>query len=390
MRILHTADWHVGKTLKGHSRLDEQRAVLGEIIGVAREQEVDLVVVAGDLYDTGAPNAAAQQLVVQALTALAQTGAKVVVIGGNHDHGATLDAYRQFAAAAGVTMVGTVRTREQGGVVDMVTRGGEKASIAALPFLSQRYAVRAAELVAKLPAEHNADYDEQLRGIVRSLTDGFATDSVNLVAAHLTVLNGEFGGGERMAQSIFEYAVPAAIFPADTHYVALGHLHRRQKLAAPAPVHYSGSPLAVDFGEQANTSVVCLVEATATTPARVTDIPITSGRGLRTVTGTVDELAALRDAVGEDYLRVTVREPARAGLREDVTALLPNALEVRIDPEFAAQVTASRPEGGGTDRNPSELFGEYCRDRAVADPRLGALFARLHDKVTSADSGGQG
>ena len=128
---------------------------------------------------------------------------------------------------------------------------------------------------------------------------------------------------------------------------------------------------------------------TATTPARITDIPITSGRGLRTVTGTVDELAALRDAVGDDYLRVTVREAARAGLREDVTALLPNALEVRIDPEFAAQVTASRPEGGGTDRNPSELFGEYCRDRAVADPRLDALFARLHDKVTSADAGGR-
>lgn len=389
MRILHTADWHVGKTLKGHSRLDEQREVLREIVAIAREQEVDLVVVAGDLYDTAAPNAAAQQLVVQALTALAGTGAEVVVIGGNHDHGAALDAYRPFAAAAGITLVGTVRTAEQGGVVDMVTRGGERASIAVLPFLSQRYAVRAAELVAQLPAQHNAAYDEQLRGIVRSLTDGFRTDSVNLVAAHLTVLNGTFGGGERLAQSIFEYSVPASIFPADTHYVALGHLHRRQMLAAPAPVHYSGSPLAVDFGEQANTSVVCLVEATATTPARVTDIPVTAGRGLRTLHGTVDELAALRDTVGDDYLRVFVREPARAGLREDVTAVLPNALEVRIDPEFAAPVRGSRPsEGRGAERSPAELFGEYCRDRAVADPRLDALFARLHDAVTSSDTGG--
>jgi exonuclease SbcD len=283
-----------------------------------------------------------------------------------------------------------VRTAEQGGVVEFRSRSGEPVSVAVLPFLSQRYAVRAAELVANSAAEHTAAYDQQLREIVGSLTAGFRTDAVNLVMAHLTVLNGTFGGGERLAQSIFEYAVPATIFPADAHYVALGHLHRRQKLAAPAPVHYSGSPLAVDFGEAENTSVVCLVEATPTTPARVTDIPITAGRRLRTLRGTVAELAALDHdgGLGEDYLRVYVREPARAGLREEVTALLPNALEVRIDPEFAAPVTGSRPSsGGGAERSPSELFGEYCRTRSVADPRLDALFARLHDRVTSADGG---
>ena len=74
--------------------------------------------------------------------------------------------------------------------------------------------------------------------------------------AHLTVTGGDFGGGERAAQSIFEYHVPATRFPADAHYVALGHLHRRQKLPAPCPVHYSGAPLAVDFGEQDNTPCV--------------------------------------------------------------------------------------------------------------------------------------
>ncbi len=86
-------------------------------------------------------------------------------------------------------------------------------------------------------------------------------------------------------------------------------------------MHYSGSPIAVDFGEQDNTSVVCLVEASPSTPARVTDIPITSGRRLRTVRGTVAELAAQAGAFGEDYLRVWVREPARAGLRDDTIAV---------------------------------------------------------------------
>lgn len=386
MRLLHTADWHVGKTLKGHSRLDEQREVLREIVAVAREQEVDAVLVAGDLYDTAAPTPAAQQLVVQALMALAATGARVIVIGGNHDNGSALDAYRPFAGAAGVTLVGTVRTADGGGVVGFTTRSGEPVRVAAVPFLSQRYAVRAAELLSGGAAEHTGAHDQLLREIVNSLTAGFRTDAVNIVTAHLTVLNGTFGGGERLAQSIFEYAVPATIFPADAHYVALGHLHRRQTLAAPAPVHYSGSPLAIDFGEQENTSVVCLVEATPSTPARVTDIPITAGRGLRTVHGTVAELAAIADTVGDDHLRVYVREPARAGLREEVTELLPNALEVRIDPEFAVPVSGPRPASGGAERSSAELFAEFCRTRSVADPRLDALFARLHDRVVGSES----
>jgi DNA repair protein SbcD/Mre11 len=388
VRLLHTADWHVGKSLKGVDRLDEQEQVLREIVRIAREQEVDAVLVAGDLYDSAAPTAAAQRLVVRTLMALAGTGAQVVVIAGNHDHAATLDAYRPFAGAAGVTLVGAVRTAETGGVVEFATRAGERATVAALPFLSQRYAVRAAELVANTPSENTNAYDQQVRDVVASLTGGFRTDAVNLVMAHLTVLGGTFGGGERAAQSIFEYSVPAAVFPADAHYVALGHLHRRQVLAAPAPVHYSGAPLAVDFGEQDNTNVVVLVEATPTTPARVTDIPITSGRRLRTLHGTVGELVALRDSVGDDLLRVWVRERARAGLREEVTELLPNALEVRIDPEFAAPVTGSRPAGrAGVDRSPGELFHEYLGTRSVDDRRVEALFARLHDRASAAGEG---
>jgi DNA repair protein SbcD/Mre11 len=384
MRLLHTSDWHVGKTLKGRSRLEEQEQVLREIVGIAREHEVDAVLVAGDLYDTAAPSAQAQQLVVRTLMGLARDGAEVIAIAGNHDHPAAIDAYRPLAGAAGITLVGTPRTAARGGVVEFTAKStGERATVAVLPFLSQRYAVRAAELVANTPAENTGAYDQQLRDILNTLTAGFRDDSVNLVTAHLTVLNGVFGGGERAAQSIFEYAVPATIFPVESHYVALGHLHRRQRIDAPCPVHYCGAPLAIDFGEQDNTSVVCLVEASPGTPAQVTDIPITSGRRLRTVRGTVAELAALAEQAGEDYLRVWVREPARAGLREEVVALLPNALEVRIDPEFAAPVAASRPSAG-PERTPSELFREYLGTRGVADPRVEQLFARLHDRVTGA------
>jgi len=388
MRFMHTADWHVGKVLKGRDRLDEQRDVLAEIVNIAEANQVDAVLVAGDVYDAAAPSAPAQKLVIQTLLRLRQTGAAVVVQAGNHDHGGTFEAFRPLMGEVGITMVGQVRPAGSGGVVRLRARSGEDVQVAVIPFLTQRYAVRAAEIVSQTPSENVRAYDQMIRQVLAALTAGFGADTVNLVMAHLTCIGGTFGGGERSAQSIFEYSVPAGIFPVSAHYVALGHLHRRQSLPAPCPVHYSGSPLAIDFGEQDNTSVVCLVEAGPGVPARVTDIPVTSGRRLRTVRGTLAELEARADSFGEDYLRVWLREPARAGLRDDAAAILPNALEVRIDPEFAAPARPGRPDVAGLVRTPDQLFADYCAAEQVQDPRVAALFGELHDEVTAAGAGG--
>jgi exonuclease SbcD len=386
MRFLHTSDWHVGKTLKGHGRLPEQQAVLAEIVRLAAEHEVDAVLVAGDLYETASPTAEAQQLVIRTLLALRGTGAEVVAIAGNHDHAPTLDAYRPLAGAAGITLVGRVRRPDEGGVVSFTARSdGSPVRVAAVPFLSQRYAVRAAELLAHTPAENSAGYDQWVRGIVAALCAGLGPDSVNVLLAHLTVTGAAVdGGGERRAQSIFEYHVPAAAFPPDLHYVALGHLHRRQSVPAPCPVHYSGSPLRIDFGEVDSAPVALLVEAAPGTPARVSDLPVTSARTLRTLHGTLPELAAAAAGVGpDDLLRVVVREPARAGLREEVLELLPGALEIRIDPAVAAPSGRPAGERARTDRAPGELLHDYLRSRDVADPRVEALFARLHEAVVA-------
>jgi exonuclease SbcD len=384
VKFLHTADWHVGKTLKGRDRLDEQKAVLGEIAGLVEAHQVDAVLVAGDVYDSSAPSAPAQNLVVQTLLRMHRAGAEVIVIAGNHDHGPTFEAYRPLMREVGITLAGTARTPDKGGVVRFTARSdGTDAQVAILPFLSQRWAVRATEIVANTPSENVRAYDEQVRQVIASLTAGFGGGTVNLVMSHLTCIGGVFGGGERPAQSIFEYSVPATIFPVSAHYVALGHLHRRQRLPAHAPVHYSGSPLAVDFGEEDNTSVVCLVEVAPSIPARVTDIPVTAGRRLRTVRGTLAELEARAATFGEDYLRVLVREPTRAGLRDDTVAILPNALDVRIDPEFAAPSRQRVADPGRATRTPAQLFAEYCDSKKVSDPRVTALFGELHDEVTA-------
>ena len=115
MKFLHTADWHIGKTLKGQSRLDEQAAVLKEIVEITRTQSVDAVLMAGDLYETSAPSAAAQTLVVHALLEMRKTGAEVIAMAGNHDHAATFDAYRPLMAAAGIHLWGTSAPRRAAG-----------------------------------------------------------------------------------------------------------------------------------------------------------------------------------------------------------------------------------------------------------------------------------
>ncbi|RUP06793.1 MAG: exonuclease SbcCD subunit D [Mycobacterium sp.] len=386
MKFLHTSDWHIGKSLKGRSRLDEQTQILKEIVDIASRESVDAVLIAGDLYETSVPSAQAQQLVVHALIALKQTGAEVIAMAGNHDHAVTFDAYRPLMAVAGIHLVGQVRPVDAGGVVSFAARStGEAVNVAVLPFLTTRYAVRAAELLLNTPSEHAGAYDQQVRDMIEHLKTGFTDNAVNIFMAHLTITNGKLGGGERAAQTIFDYFVPATAFGNDPHYVALGHLHRRQQMPAGCPVHYSGSPMAVDFGEEENTNVVLLVDASPSTPAVVTEVALTAGRRLRTVRSTVADLEANAASYGDDYLRIYVQEPTRAGLRDEVVEILPNTLEVRIDPEFAAAQARPAPPDR-SNKSSIELFDEFCRERQIDDPRITTLFAQLLDELTAADA----
>jgi exonuclease SbcD len=381
VKILHTSDWHLGKVLKGQSRYEEHKQVLTEIVEIARAERPDLVIVAGDLYDTGSPAPEATRLVTRALTALGATGARVVVIGGNHDNGANLDALRPWAEAAGVTLRGRVGQHATDHVIDGATATGERWRLVALPFLSQRYAVRAVEMYELTAAEAVQTYADHLARLIGKLTEGFTEpDRVHLVTAHLTVVGGRLGGGERESQTVLGYSVPSTVFPAGTHYVALGHLHRAQQVPGPCPIRYSGSPLAVDFGEEENVPSVTIVEVTARSAARIREVPVTSATPLRTVRGTLAELTALAAQPPEGWLRVVIREQPRAGLREEVQELLPRALEVRVDPELVP-ATPARPTMTAT-RSPEELFADYLAARGhTEDDGVRDLFHELLEEV---------
>jgi exonuclease SbcD len=387
MKILHTSDWHVGKVLKGRDRHDEHVAALQSIVATARSADVDVVLIAGDLFETAAPTATSQGLVMQTLLALREDGRQVVVIAGNHDNPRLLDAvYRPVLGKLGLHVLGLPRRPSSGGLLSLRTRGGEEIRVAALPFLSHRFAVRAAEVMLSDFATHALDYTARMRELVRVLCDGFTPDAVNVVMGHATLLGGRRGGGERDVQTRFDYELPASVFPATAHYVALGHLHRQQEIPAPCPTFYSGSPLAVDFGEETNESAVLVVTASPGARADVRVVPVSGGRRLRTLRGTLDHVIAEGSEAGDAYLRVILTEPGRAGLGDLVREKLPNALEVRLDDAFRPRPSGpgSGAGSGRADRSPVELFGDFLRDQNVDDPRITAMFAELLEDSTGA------
>ena len=371
MKILHTGDWHVGRSIRGRSRASEHVEVLAEIAGIAETSAVDVVLVAGDVFDSAAPGPEAEQIVYRALRDLALV-APVVVVAGNHDNPGRLEAVAPFLELGRVQVRSRITPPGEGGLI--TDFNGLPLRVAAVPFVSQRGIVRADELMAADSGEHGGLYSERLARAIGMLCQSMTDDTVNVVIGHLMVHGGVLGGGERSAHTIFEYSVPSGAFPGHLSYVALGHLHRPQRISASAPVWYAGSPLQLDFGEVDDSKAVLLVEAEPGLPGRVEMIGVTGGRRLRRIRGSLADIEGLAGEVGDSYLKVELEEKARAGLADEVRALFPQAVDVVLVGETAAEADLAPSRLG---RDPVELFGEYLESRGAEDPAVSALFAEL-------------
>lgn len=393
MKLLHTADWHVGKTVRGRGRGAEHERVLQEIARVADDEGVDVVLVVGDVFDTAAPSPESEQIVYRALLELTAGGERpVVVVSGNHDNPRRLGAVTPVFDLANVHLQTAVRPPGDGGVLELpVARTGELARLALVPFLSQRHVLHVAELMALDATQTGGQYAARMAQIIGALTVGFTPDAVNIVLAHVMVSGALLGGGERNAHTIFDYWVAANAFPASAHYVALGHLHRPQRIDGPCPIWYPGSPLAMDFGEEDDRKAVIIIDAAPGAPAAVREVPLASGRRFVTVRGSMAELEAVvadgvleaaRSDEGEGpFVRVVVKEKIRAGLADDVRELIPDAVDVQVETATAPGADdAAHPAG---DRSPHELFEDYLADTGVDDHRLLRLFDELLDDATS-------
>lgn len=277
MRILHTGDWHFGRTLEGRSRLEEQAAFMDELVDIVRDQQIDLVLVAGDVYDSVNPPAAAERLFYEGIARLAEGGRRpVAVIAGNHDHPERLAASAPLAGGQGVTLVGLPAD----GLLSFdIERTGERVLLYALPYPSES---RLGELLEDRIEEESlrSAYSDKVARLVARQAAHFRRDTVNLIMSHVYVLGGKESESERPIQVGGAYTVDTAALSAGAQYVALGHLHRPQNVKAKSLIRYCGSPLAYSFSEAGQAKSVTVLDLAPGAEAKPEELYLKSGRPL--------------------------------------------------------------------------------------------------------------
>ena len=278
MRMLHTADWHLGRTLEGRSRQQEQEAILDEIVTIADKEKVDVILMAGDVYDSVNPPAASEMLFYETMERLANKGKRpVVVISGNHDSPERVQASSPLALSHGITLVGQPRLDT---IQVSVPSVDQSLIVSAIPYPSES---RLNECLSELneETEIRAAYDQRLAYLFKTHSKAFRKDTVNLIMSHLFIAGGKESDSERPIQVGGAYTVTPASLDVGADYVALGHLHRPQTLKfGQTPGRYSGSPLAYSFSEAHQSKSVTLIDVNPGMPADIKEIHLSAGRPL--------------------------------------------------------------------------------------------------------------
>jgi exonuclease SbcD len=350
MRLLHTSDWHLGRSFHGASLLDEQAEALDRIVDLAVDNAVDLVVIAGDLYDRAIPPAEAVQLFTATLARLRRADIAVVAIAGNHDSHVRVSVYDPLLSALGVTIRGDVG-RLQEPVLVQPRDGGQVVAVYPLPYLepSLHGPLLQQELGAEGGAEGAAGGRISHEGITRMALEVIRRDlatragSRSVLVAHAFVAGGQSSDSERELSVGQVDRVSVEAF-AGFDYVALGHLHGSQQLDGPR-LAYSGTPLPYSFSEERQRKSVRLVELAADGRPSVELLPLGVGRPLQTLEGPLEALC--RDPAYEGARQARVRAiltdetlplQAMARLRER----FPHAVELRHQPPEVQRSSASQ------------------------------------------------
>lgn len=296
MKILHTADWHLGKKLDRFSRIEEQRAVMGEIVQIANAQKVDVVIIAGDLFDNFTPNTDAIELFYKTVKQLSLGGRRpVIAISGNHDAPKLIDAPDPLARECGIFLIGqpfalVTSIETQDFKITHSSAGFIELQLASFPY-SLRIIHTAYANEPRLREELEGDKQLAINQFLSDKWQALAQEycdskGVNILTAHLFMnpKNGELleePEGERPirignADMIYTNAIPPQM-----QYTALGHLHGFKNIGSEEkPIVYASSPLCYSFSEAGEQKYVAIIEAEPNKAVHLSKIPLTQGKPL--------------------------------------------------------------------------------------------------------------
>lgn len=386
MRLLHVSDWHLGRVTYNCSRAPDHDAVIQEIVGLAKDFRPHVICHTGDLFDSPRPSYMDLARGIDALLTLSSV-APVVVLCGNHDSPAL---FRLFATllgqAARIHFIDKARPPDRGGILELPGDGEEMIRLAPLPF------VHANRLVEHFedPSTWMATYADRIHVIEsalgRGLADGYDPSRHVLVfAAHLHVTGAVFSKSERPLHVTDTYASRLEVIPS-VSYAAFGHIHRPQALPGTVLTgRYAGSPIPLDFGEEGEDKTVVLVEAQPGRPATVSPQPLSGGRRLLRLSGTLEELEAIAPSVGRALCLVTVRtERPTADLEDRVRELLPDAVILQVAEDYPARrLAVIGPSGPSGDVEPTfaEMFRAYLVEHGTRGPEAGNVMRTFESLI---------
>lgn len=309
MRILHTSDWHLGQHFMGKTRQAEHRAFCAWLIAQVREQAVDTVLIAGDVFDNGAPPSYAREQYNQFIVELRDTGAELVVLGGNHDSVAMLGESRSLLACLGCHVVPAVGVEPTEQLLVLHRRDGAPGAVlCAIPFIRPRDVLRseagqsAADKQLSLQNAIHAHY-QQLFTLAETKRDELGGNLPIIATGHLTTVGASASESVREIYVGALEAFPTNAFP-PAAYIALGHIHRPQKVGGLEHIRYSGSPIALSFDEARQDKQVLLVDLDAQGLQTVTPLSVPCFQPMYSLRGSLPEL------------ETAITEAARSGSAE--------------------------------------------------------------------------
>ncbi|PJE77919.1 Nuclease SbcCD subunit D [invertebrate metagenome] len=308
MKILHTSDWHLGRTLYGQKRYDEFSAFLNWLEQTITEEQVDALLVAGDIFDTNTPSNRAQQLYYQFLCSVAASCCRhVIIIAGNHDSPSFLNAPKDLLRALNVYVIGSITECLSDEVITLYNDHNPEAIVCAVPYLRDK------DIRTVSPGE---TIDDKNAKLVEGLKNHYArvcaiaekkqakyksaghTDIPIIAMGHLFTSGGKTLDGDGVRELYVGSLgyVEKEAFPSSINYLALGHLHVPQTVGAEEHIRFCGSPIPMGYGESTQEKKVVLVDFNGTVPD-IQEIAVPSFQKLVRITGTLDEIQAKLEAL---------------------------------------------------------------------------------------------
>lgn len=404
MRLLHTSDWHLGQHFMGKSRQAEHQALIDWLLTQVEEHAVDAVLVAGDIFDTGTPPSYARELYSQLVVRLHTAGVSLLLLGGNHDSVATLGESRELLACLSATVVAAASDDAPAQVLVLPKRSGLPGCIVcAIPFIRPR------DVLQSQAGQSAEDKQQSLQAAIQGHYLAVHAAAISrqtelevelghklplIATGHLTTVGASASESVREIYVGALEAFPTSAFP-PADYIALGHIHRPQRVGGLEHIRYCGSPIPLGFDEAKQQKEVLLVDLDANGLKAVTALPVPRFQGLVAISG---NLAGLPAAIGTAAAQGTREFPAWLEvtvLEDDYLADLPERIQAIAEGLPVEVLRIRRQRGNASARlaaeaserldelSPHEVFARRLEQEELGDDLQQALNERFHGIVTA-------